>query len=111
MSKDPRSSAFQRINAMALGVDAPTPTSMPPEFELIHPRRVRRSGWHTQPDGQSVHFVGYAIITPADEASYRLSDPENGLHADDLKAFRESIRSPVRHGPLARFFASLKFWR
>ena len=84
---------------------------MPPDFELMHPRRARRSGWRTQPDGQSVHFVGYAILTPADEASYRLSDPENGLHPDDLKAFRASLRGPVKHGPVARLFASLKFWR
>jgi hypothetical protein len=111
MSKDPRSSAFQRINAMELGVDAPTPTSMPPEFQLMYPRRVRRSGWHIQPDGQSFHFVGYAILTPADEVTYRLSDPENGLHPDDLKAFRVSLSGPVKHGPMARLFASLKFWR
>ena len=84
---------------------------MPPEFQLMHPRRVRRSGWHTQPDGQSFHFVGYAILTPTDEASYRLSDPENGLHPDDLKAFRASLRGPVKHGPVARFFAMLKLWR
>lgn len=111
MSNEPRSFAFQRINAMELGVDVPPPTPMPPDFELMHPRRVRRSGWHTQPDGQSVHFVGYAILTPADEASYRLSDPENGLHPDDLKAFRASIRAPVHRGPVTRFFARLKFWR
>ena len=86
-------------------------TPMPPEFQLMHPRRVRRSGWHTQPDGQSFHFIGYAILTSADEASYRLSDPENGLHPDDLKAFRASLRGPVKHGPVARFFAMLKFWR
>jgi len=85
-------------------------TPMPPEFQLMHPRRVRRSGWHIQPDGQSFHFVGYAILTPADEASYRLSDPENGLHPDDLKAFRASIQGPVKHGPVARFFARLKVW-
>ena len=96
---------------MDLGVDVPPPTPMPPDFELMHPRRARRSGWRTQPDGQSVHFVGYAILTPADEASYRLSDPENGLHPDDLKAFRASIRAPVHRGPVAKFFARLKFWR
>lgn len=84
-------------------------TPMPPEFQLTHPRRVRRSGWATQPDGQMVHFIGYAILTPDDEAGYRLRDPENGLHPDDLHAFRVSIRGPVKVGPVARFFAWLKF--
>lgn len=101
----------QPANTMNVSTDAPAIRPMPPEFQLMHPRRVRCSGRSTQPDGQSVHFSGYMRLTPEDEASYRLSDPENGLSHGDLKAFRESIRGPARHGPVAKFFARLKFWR
>ena len=95
---------------MELGVDSPLVTPMPPEFQLIHPRRVRSSGWATQPDGQSVHFCGYERLKPEDESWYRRCDPENGLHPDDRQAFRASIRAPVLRGPVARFFSRLKFW-
>jgi hypothetical protein len=80
-------------------------TPMPPEFQLAHPRRIRFSGLFTQPDGSTAHYTGFQRLTPEDEAGYRLSDPENGLHPDDLKAYRKSQR-----GPVAKFFARLKFW-
>lgn len=79
-------------------------TPMPPEFQLKHPRRVRCSGSLKQPDGSTAHYSGYRKLTQEDEDWYRLSDPENGLHPDDLKAFRASIREPA-----AGFFAWLKF--
>ena len=63
-------------------------TPMPPEFELMHPRRARCSGLAVQPDGRTAHYTGYRLPTKEDEAWYRLSDPENGLHPDDLQAFR-----------------------
>lgn len=85
-------------------------TPMSTEFQLLHPRRVRSSGWHQQPDGHMAHFIGYRILTPDDEAWFRLNDPENGLHNEDVRAFRSSIRGPVKCGPLSRFFARLKFW-
>ena len=84
---------------------------MPPEFELMHPRRARCSGLAVQPDGRTAHYTGYRLPTPEDEAWYRLSDPENGLHPDDLQAFRVSIRGPERGRPLALLFARLKFWQ
>ena len=86
-------------------------TPMPPEFELMHPRRARCSGLFMQPDGRTAHLTGYRLPTVEDEAWYRLSDPENGLHPDDLQAFRASISSPVRRRPVARLFARLKFWK
>lgn len=104
------SSSFQRSNALDLGADSPAVTPMPPEFELMHDRCVRSSEWVEQANGKMAHFIGYRCLTPEDEARYRLSDPENGLHHDDLKAFRASIRGPVKRGPVARFFARLKFW-
>lgn len=115
MSPKPRSEAFQRSNGMDLGVDEPALPPMPPEFELMHPRRVRCSGRFSQPDGEFVHYSGYMMLTPEDEARYRLTNPEQGLHPDDLAAFRESIRGPaepkpIKHGPLARLLARLKFW-
>lgn len=84
-------------------------TPMPSEFVLMHPRRVRSSGYFKQPDGGTAHYTGHRILTPEDEAGYRLSDPENGLHPDDLKAFRASIRGPVKPGRISRFLARLKF--
>ena len=100
---------------MDLGVDEPALPPMPPEFELMHPRRIRCSGHFAQPDGQFVHYSGYMRLTQEDEARYRLTNPEQGLHPDDLAAFRASIREPVepepiKHGPVAGFFAWLKFW-
>jgi hypothetical protein len=89
----------------------PVVTPMPPEFELIHPRRVRCSGFFTQPDGGQAHYTGYRKLTPEDEADYRLNDPENGLHPDDLKAFRASIRSPAERGLMARLLAQINFRR
>ena len=85
-------------------------TPMPPEFQLAHPRRVRSSGWYPQPDGHMAHIIGYRILTPDDEAWFRLNDPENGLHDEDVKAFRESIRGPVKGGIVASFWAWFKFW-
>ena len=79
--------------------------SMPPEFQLVHPRRVRWSGWVEQPDGQSAHVVGFKEATPEEEAWHRLNDPERGLHEDDLLAYRISKR-----GPVTRLLARLKFW-
>ena len=78
---------------------------MPPEFQLMHPRRVRWSGYVEQPNGQMAHFIGFKEATPEEEAWHRLHDPERGLHPDDLLAYRIS-----RRGPVARFFARLKFW-
>jgi hypothetical protein len=81
-------------------------TSMPPEFQLIHPRRVSWSGWFEQPDGQMAHFIGFKEATPEEKAWHRLNHPEQGLHEDDLLAYRRSQR-----GPVARYIARLKFWR
>lgn len=78
---------------------------MPPEFELKYPRRVRWSGYFPQPDGQSAHFCGSSAATPEQEAWYRINDPERGLDLHDLTAYRKSQR-----GPIAKFFAGLKFW-
>ena len=114
------SPSFQRLNAMDLGVSPrqpprgrqkvePTPPPvepMPPEFQLIHPRRVRWSGWFEQPDGQMAHFIGSNDATPEQEAWYRLNDPERGLSLEDRHAYRKSQR-----GPVVKFFARLKFWR
>jgi hypothetical protein len=100
----------QPANTMCVSTDSPAITPMPPEFQLMHPRRVRCSGWYEQPTGGRAHFIGYERLTPEDEALYRLINPENGLHPDDVKAFRASIREPVMHGPVARFFARIKFW-
>jgi hypothetical protein len=85
-------------------------TPMPPEFQLTHPRRVRSSGWLPQPGGHRAHFIGYRILSPNDEAWFRQNDPENGLHDEDVKAFRESIRGPVKGRIVASFLAWFKFW-
>ncbi len=79
---------------------------MPPEFQLMHPRRVRWSGWYEQPNGGMAHFSGFSNATPEQEAWHRIHDPEVGLHAEDLTAYRKSQR-----GPVLGFFAWLKFWR
>lgn len=86
-------------------------TPMPPEFQLVHPRRIRCSGLFTQPDGSTAHYTGFQRLTPEDEAGYRLRDPENGLHPDDLNAFHASIRGPVGLGLAARFLMRLKLWK
>ena len=110
MDAQPVKAMASPFGATDFGTDTPAATPMPPEFELTHPRRVRCSSWVTQPDGKMMHFSGYSILTAVDEAFYRRNDPENGLHPDDLKAFRASIRGPVELGAIARFFARLKFW-
>jgi hypothetical protein len=102
MTKDPDSPSFQRVNAM---VDSPAIKPMPPDFQLKHPRRVRWSGRFEQPNGDMPHFCGSSDATPEQEAWHRIHDPERGLHPDDLSAYRKSQR-----GPVARFFARLKFW-
>lgn len=71
----------------------------------MHPRRVRWSGRFKQPNGDMPHFSGSSDATPEQEAWHRINDPERGLHPDDLSAYRKSQR-----GPVARFFARLKFW-
>ena len=71
----------------------------------MHPRRVRWSGYIEQPDGGMAHIIGFKEATPEEEAGHILHDPERGLHEDDLLAYRIS-----RRGPVARFFARLKFW-
>lgn len=78
---------------------------MPPEFQLMHPRRVRWSSWFPQPDGSMAHFSGFSNATPEQELWHRIHDPESGLHPDDLRAYRKSQR-----GPVSKFFARLKFW-
>jgi len=80
----------------------PAITPMPPEFQLKHPRRVRWSGWHRQQDGSDAHCPRRLNIDPPCQSNI---DPGRGLHRDDLAAYRESQR-----GPVARFFARLKFW-
>ena len=78
---------------------------MPPEFELKYPRRVRWSTFATEPDCGWSHMSGFTNATPEEEAWHRIHDPEGGLRPDDLSAYRHSQR-----GPVARFFARLKFW-
>lgn len=82
----------------------PDTNAMPPDFQLMHPRRVRWSGPVSQPDGTMVHLSGFKEATPEQEAWYRLNDPERGLHEDDLLTYRRS-----RRGPIARFLARLGF--
>ena len=86
-------------------VSSPAIRPMPPEFQLMHPRRIRWSGRFEQPNGDMPHFIGFQHATPEEEAWHRIHDPEGGLHADDLAAYRKS-----QHGLVARFFARLKFW-
>ena len=74
--------------------------------ELMHPRRLRESGPLKMPDGSYGHFTGYSSATPEQEAWYRVHRPEEGLHEEDLKAYSQAQRGPVR-----RFFAALVFWR
>jgi len=50
-------------------------------------------------------MIGARDATPEQEIWHRINDPEHGLHPDDLLAYRQSKR-----GPVARFFARLKFW-
>jgi hypothetical protein len=108
MEAELESQSLHRFIANKLGADSPAVTAMPPEYRLIHPRRVRSSGWDTQPDGQVVHFFGYERLTPQDEVRYRLSDPENGLHPEDLLAFRASLQCTLKRGTVERFLSWLK---
>lgn len=78
---------------------------MPPEFELMYPRRVRWSGRFVQPNGSMPHFSGSSNATPEQEAWHRINDPERGLDPEDLTAYRKSQR-----GPVAQFFARLALW-
>lgn len=66
--------------------------------EMKHPRRIRASGFVEQPDGSHVHYTGYRIATPEQEAWYRVNDPERGLHEEDLATYRSTQR-----GLVARF--------
>lgn len=101
---DPGLRAVRR-NATVSSTNLPAIVPMPADFELMYPRRVRWSGWYEQPTGGKAHFSGFNDATPEQEAWYRINDPERGLHPDDLSAYRKSQR-----GPVARFFARLKFW-
>lgn len=78
---------------------------MPPEFKLMYPRRVTWSSWVKQPDGKMAHFVGSNDATPEEELWHRIHAPERGLTPEDVIAYRKSKR-----GPMAKFFARLKFW-
>lgn len=82
------------------------PKPQKPGPALQRPRRIRTSGYMPQPDGSHVHYTGYRIATPEQEAWYRIHDPERGLHDEDLAAYRSAQR-----GPVARFLAALIFWR
>jgi len=98
----PRTHSFEEIQKQRMYEGVPI---MPPEFQLMYPRRVRWSGWYDQPSGGMAHFSGSSNATPEQEAWHRINDPERGLHPHDLAAYRKSQR-----GPVARFFARLKFW-
>ncbi len=102
MATDPDIPSFQRINAI---VETPAIKPMPPEFQLMYPRRVRWSTWQQQPNGGNAHFSGSSHATPEQEAWYRINDPERGLDLHDLAPYRK-----LQRGPIARFFARLKFW-
>ena len=58
-----------------------------------------------QPNGGTAHFSGFSNATPEQELWQRINDPERGLHIDDLAAYRH-----LQRGPVAKFFARLKFW-
>lgn len=105
MAKHTNSPSLQRINAMEPGTDSPAIKPMPPDFQLKYPRRVRWSGWCDQPNGGRAHFIGSKEATPEEEAWHRINAPERGLDPEDLAAYRKSLR-----GPVAKFFARLKFW-
>ena len=94
-----------RINAVDSDTDAQAILPMPPEFQLMYPRRLRWSGWYEQPNGGKAHFIGFKDVTPEEEAWYRIHAPERGLTPEDRAAYRKSQR-----GPVAKFFARLKFW-
>lgn len=76
------------------------PKPQRPWPEMKHPRRIRASGVMQQPDGSHIHYTGSRIATPQEEQSYRLHNPEHGLHQEDLATYRCAQR-----GPVARFFA------
>jgi hypothetical protein len=98
---DPTASPFDAVRNASMYEGVPL---MPPEFQLMHPRRVQWSGWFPQPDGALVHFIGARDATPEQEIWHRINYPERGLHPDDRRAYRKSKRSPV-----SKFFARLKF--
>ena len=99
---DPNASPFDAVRNASMYEGVPL---MPPEFQLMHPRRVRWSSWVPQPDGSMAHFIGARDATPEQEIWHRINNPERGLHPDDLSTYRQSKRSP-----LPKFFARLKFW-
>ena len=98
---EPRTSPFDAVQRASMYEGVPL---MPPEFQLMHPRRVRWSSWVPQPDGSLVHFCGARDATPEQEIWHRINDPENGLHPDDLLAYRR-----LQRGPVARLFARFTF--
>lgn len=99
---EPRTSPFDAVSTARMYEGVPV---MPLEFQLMHPRRVRWSGWFPVPDGTWAHLIGSRDATPEQELWHRIHDPEDGLHPDDLLAYRESKRSAQ-----ASYFARLKFW-
>ena len=99
---DPNASPFDAVRNASMYEGVPL---MPPEFQLMHPIRVRWSSWVPQPDGSMAHFIGARDATPEQEIWHRINNPERGLHPDDLSTYRQSKRSP-----LPKFFARLKFW-
>ena len=98
---EPRTSPFDAVQRARMYEGVPL---MPPEFQLMHPRRVRWSGWFPLPDGTTMHLSGFREATPEQEVRHRINNPESGLHPDDLLAYRESKR-----GPISKFLSSLKF--
>lgn len=97
----PKASPFDAIQKARMYEGVPV---MPLDFQLLYPRQVRWSSWSTLPDGTGMHLSGARDATAEEEVWHRINDPENGLHPDDLVAYRESKR-----GPLSKFFARLKF--
>jgi len=98
----------QFLTAQAALLDTRMPQGepvMPLEFKLMNPRRVTWSSRVKQPDGKMAHFVGFNDATPEEELWHRIHAPERGLTPEDLIAYRKSKR-----GPVAKFFARLKFW-
>lgn len=98
----------QFLTAQAALLDAHMPQGvpvMPLEFKLMYPRRVTWSSWVKQPDGHMAHFIGSNEATPEEELWHRIHAPERGLTPEDVSAYRKS-----KLGPVAKFFARLKFW-
>jgi hypothetical protein len=95
-------SAAEQSDSSCVGV-----TPMQPDFQLMHPRRVRWSMFATDPNCGWTHMSGFKHATPEQEAWHRIHDPEGGLHPDDLSAYRASQR-----GLALKFIARLhqKLW-